>query len=470
MISDESGIEIISLLFRLLEFENDSVITVLFSALESLRTAFQDSSDDIGPLIWFSLLSDFFSGAGQTLKLLIQGSRASELARKRMIALSWSKTLFGWSSITIESMLYLACERCPLPLTPLTLHLLLFSGDHIELVNSFALSEMKKLDLHIREHANRPDGLFPKSSCEVVFSTLLKVREISGHVMVPPQRSQYRKVLKELFSIANSILESCTSVELREFDGLVPFVGPPQWPTVQSQLVTHSSSPPFDFLLLSHMAAFLSTGTFIESNEDQDLIGELSKLSRNLCLLGDDRTVSIFHSHLNTLLHWIEIETSQPHFLSQTIGLLSLKRPGHSSNHVSNIWRILQHKIQSSSDNAKARSLACSTAMLVALLPIEQNSETLHMLNAHWDTLHQHAFASTDSHLSSQALESIGSLGSLGLSFPHLLSQIKTSFVEVVDHFHSLILSRSNDPSALCPALQALSRILSPETCPPGLL
>jgi hypothetical protein len=55
MISDEYGVEIISLLFRLLEFENESVITVLFSALESLRTAFQDSSDEIGkalPLIF----------------------------------------------------------------------------------------------------------------------------------------------------------------------------------------------------------------------------------------------------------------------------------------------------------------------------------------------------------------------------------------------------------------------------------
>ena len=51
MICDEYGVEIISLLFRLLEFENESVITVLFSALESLRTAFQEVSGDIGKCI-----------------------------------------------------------------------------------------------------------------------------------------------------------------------------------------------------------------------------------------------------------------------------------------------------------------------------------------------------------------------------------------------------------------------------------
>jgi hypothetical protein len=40
-----------------------------------------------------------------------------------MIALSWSKTLFGWSSITIESMLYLACKLASCyPLTDLIPH------------------------------------------------------------------------------------------------------------------------------------------------------------------------------------------------------------------------------------------------------------------------------------------------------------------------------------------------------------
>jgi hypothetical protein len=44
----EYGIEIISLLFRLLESENESIITVLLSALEALRDAFQNSSQDRG--------------------------------------------------------------------------------------------------------------------------------------------------------------------------------------------------------------------------------------------------------------------------------------------------------------------------------------------------------------------------------------------------------------------------------------
>ena len=342
------------------------------------------------------------------------------------------------------------------------------SGDHIELVNSFALSEMKKLDLHIRDCV-LSDGLFPKSSSEIVFSTLLKVKEISDRVVIPPNRAQYRNVLKEIFSIINSILESCTSVELKAFDGLVPFVGPPRWPTVQSELMIHSSSPPFDFLLLSEMATFLMTGTLIESNEDQDLVLEIARLSRNICLLGDDRTIGIFLSHINTLLHWIEIETSQTHFLSQTIGLISSRQFDQSSSHVPNIWRILRHKIQTSSDHVKARSLECSTAILVAILPIEHNSEAFHMLSTHWDTLERHAFAQPSTPLSPHALESIGSLGSLPLSFPHLMDQIKKSFVDIIDNFHSLILSRLNDPTILCPALQALSRIISPETCSTGL-
>jgi hypothetical protein len=327
---------------------------------------------------------------------------------------------------------------------------------------------MKKLDLYIRDHASG-GARFPHSSCKVVFASLLKAQEIAAHVAVPPQKSHYRKVLKELFSISNSILESSTSHELREVDGLVPFAGAPLWPTVKSQLMAQPSSS-FDLQLLSNMANFLTRGTLIESNEDQDLILELSKLSRNLCLLGDDSTTSIFHSHINTLLHWIEIETSQSHYLSQTIGLLSLQSSGDCSNHISNIWRILQHKIQSSSsDSIKARGLACSTAMLVALLPSQQSPETLHMLATHWDLLQLHAFASTSSPLSSQALESIGSLGSLALSFTALLDRIKRSYALVVNEFHSLIRSRFSDPSILCPALQALSRILSSKTCASGL-
>lgn len=48
MVCDESGVEIVSLLFRILEFENESVITALFSALESLRIAVQNSSKELG--------------------------------------------------------------------------------------------------------------------------------------------------------------------------------------------------------------------------------------------------------------------------------------------------------------------------------------------------------------------------------------------------------------------------------------
>jgi hypothetical protein len=48
MIQSDHGIEIISLLFRLLESENESIITVLLSALESLRNAFLNSSQDLG--------------------------------------------------------------------------------------------------------------------------------------------------------------------------------------------------------------------------------------------------------------------------------------------------------------------------------------------------------------------------------------------------------------------------------------
>lgn len=322
---------------------------------------------------------------------------------------------------------------------------------------------MKKLDLHIK------DGLFPKSSGEIVFSTLLKVKDISDRVVIPPKRAQYRNVLKEIFSIINSILESCTSVELKAFDGLVPFVGPPRWPTVKSELMIHSSSPPFDFMLLAEMATFLTTGALIESNEDQDLVVETARLSRNLCLLGDDRTIGIFLSHINTVLHWIEIEASQTHFLSQTFGLISCRQFDQSSSHVPNIWRILRHKIQTSSDHVKARSLECSTAILVAILPLENNSEAFHMLSIHWDILELHAFAPTSTPLSPHALESIGSLGSLSLSFPRLMDQIKKSFVDIIGNFHSLILSRLNDPTILCPALQAFSRIISPETCSTGL-
>lgn len=48
MVCDESGINIISLLFRILEFENDVVITALFAALESIRAAVESAVDEIG--------------------------------------------------------------------------------------------------------------------------------------------------------------------------------------------------------------------------------------------------------------------------------------------------------------------------------------------------------------------------------------------------------------------------------------
>ncbi len=42
--TQDIGIEIVTALFRLLEIENDAIVTILLTALESLRVAFQNST------------------------------------------------------------------------------------------------------------------------------------------------------------------------------------------------------------------------------------------------------------------------------------------------------------------------------------------------------------------------------------------------------------------------------------------
>lgn len=317
-------------------------------------------------------------------------------------------------------------------------------GDPNELVSSYAFSEMEKLKKYLR---GLPISPHSRSVCESIFSALLLVKDVPSHLRVFPSRQLYFQVLKETFLIANVILETSTLPELKESAGLIPFVGPPRWPSLKLEFRTN---PPFDVTLLSKMASFLTSDICQDQNEA--FLRELSKLARNCCLLGDDTTTHIFHSHINHVLHWIEVSAIPASFLSQTMGLLALTT---DDDHAAQIWRILNHKIMSSSENVRILALDCATSILIGLLSCKVDDHSLHLLGAHWNLLRQ--FFLTSEKISLHAAEFIGSLSSIA-SFPLILGQANGSEVDISE-LQAIILSKSCESSKVSVILRTLSRI-----------
>jgi hypothetical protein len=367
------------------------------------------------------------------------------------------------------------------PDRPNTPSLLTTAGDPLELVSSFAFNEFEKLKTFIKD--NTPTH-FPLTSCENVLTTLMRqmneMAPYSSQISLPhQQRNQLMKLLKEIYSVANIIFESGLTMELKDFDGLVPFLGPTQWPSLKQKFAT-LSPPAFSDTLLIKLATFLITHSDFAQLSDPGFVSEYSKLMRNCCLLGDDQTTGIFLSHVNKILHWLEFTTLHPIFIAQAIGLLAKQA---SEDHSASIWRVLQHKIESSSEHAKITAITSSTAVLVGLLPMKQDQEALHMLRTHWKILARYAFVEKCTAIAVEALESMGTLASCFLprysnhealsqqsllNFPQLLNQIGVLFPEVHEELHRLIFTESLDPAILAAALQTLSKLSIVDGCDSG--
>lgn len=303
---------------------------------------------------------------------------------------------------------------------------------------------MEKLKTYVRDSQLTSHS---RSSLEVIFSALLKLKTVSVHLKVPHNSPQFRKALKEIFSVANVILETCTTENLRDFDGLIPFVGAPRWPALKQEFQT---CPQFDPTLLSKMASLITSDIF--EHHDGEFMLELSKLARNCCLLGNDAATTVFHSHINNIIHWIEVGVSPASFLSQTIGILAMS----NDDQLTYIWRILNHKIQSSSEMAKIVAVDCATSILINLLSARIDENILHLFETHWQMLRQLIFDTQQ--ISLQAIDCIGSLCSVA-SFPSVMSTIGLSEVNLVEELQEFLQSKPSDASKVSVTIRALSRI-----------
>ena len=108
--------ELVVLLFQLLDGEDERVVARLYSALGGLRTVHQSTQTILEIYIYINVII-FTDNVGtgishlndrSSLLNLIVGARKSPDPKKRLASVQWSRALFGWQSVTLDTLMALA--------------------------------------------------------------------------------------------------------------------------------------------------------------------------------------------------------------------------------------------------------------------------------------------------------------------------------------------------------------------------
>jgi len=343
-----NDVEMVLLLFRLLDFEDDRVLPKLYTALGAMRLTFETHA-----------ASD---ATKNVLRDLLKTSRTSDEYKKRLTTIQWAKDVLGWEAITIESMILLA-------------------DDKNALVSQLVTTEF----INLRRHCS--DTSIENTS---LVNCVLEILVDSFTLLINENGAMKAVATCEMFSTAavilSSILQRCANYTPDSFS----LINVDQWYNIASKGVDPS---PLDDNLLSMVLSTISKLPIDDKSLPSGVINSVAAVIRNCLLIGKANTRETCRNLLaNKFISWFEkaseLGATQ---ISQSLGICCI---GADTNFCSNLYRILHHKFNVSypiRSNAVVGSLLALCYFLISVkvstINLDQDNSEIQLINCFKDIL-----------------------------------------------------------------------------------
>lgn len=406
-----NDVEMVLLLFRLLDFEDDRVLPKLYTALGAMRLTFE---------------SNVANEATKTvLRDLLKISRTSDEYKKRLTTIQWAKDVLGWEPITIESMILLA-------------------DDKNALVAQLVTTEFSNL-------RNCRDITLENTS---LVNSVLAILVDSLTLLMNDNNTLKTIATCEMFNTAAVILSSVLQTYANYIPDSFSLINVDQWYNVASKSI---DSIPLGDDLLSMVVTTVSKLPIDDKSLPSEVINSVASVVRNCLLIGKINTREACRNLLaNKFVSWFEkaseLGASQ---ISQCLGICCI---GADTNFCSNLYRILLHKFKVSypiRSNAIMGSLLSLCHVLISVkastINLDQDNTEIQLISCFKEILSNVLTKATDSFDRTVAITSLHCICMITSYFGTI------NFTEIIEMVKNLI--DHKDIYIAAAAIECLTRI-----------